>query len=105
MKEVETSNRYTIEVAGRYGQIDANGRIAVEPRFDFLGEYREGLTSFRNGERFGFIDSEGDTKIAPMFHSARKSGPHFSDGVALVGQPGALHYVDKSGNKTSGSFA
>src|SRR5438105_1097238 len=89
--------RYTIKEHGKYGLIDEEGRVVVEPRFEFLGQCSDGFICMRSGDRFGFIDLVGNVALAPTFISTRSSGPSFHEGLAVVGTPGEKQYIDKSG--------
>lgn len=71
-----------VSFRGRWGAVDGEGRPAVPPQFDWLGEFREGLAPARReaGGRCGYVDRAGAVVIAPRFRSCRA----FSGGLAAV---------------------
>ena len=90
--------RFVIEVSGRYGAIDLAGNIAIEPRFEFLGEFSEGLACFKEAGRFGFVDTAGHAVLEPKWVSTLLAGPRFSGGLAAIGVAGQLNYIDTQGS-------
>ena len=57
------------------------------------GEFAEGLSSWRSGKKYGFIDRSGKAVIAPRFDMAF----HFSEGLAAVRVGKRWGYIDKTG--------
>ena len=99
------SQLFPIHVEDRWGYIDGNGDIAVEPRFLAAGYFREGLAiaaipkkeslfpSSRGG--LGYIDTTGTEVIPATYLDATD----FSEGLAGVcTQEGDWIYVDRQGN-------
>lgn len=56
---VSSSNLYRILVADKYGFMDENGKIVIEPQFEWAYLFSEGVCFARIGERRGLIDSTG----------------------------------------------
>ena len=60
------------------------GTIVINPQFDSVGSFSEGLAAVRSGDartgKWGFIDKTGHYVITPQFDGADS----FSDGLALV---------------------
>ena len=97
----------------KYGFIDRTGKIVIQPQFDWVGRFSEGLAMFGAGDKsaadatFGFIDTRGQIVIQPQYDYGYSSEPkaampddlNFSDGLALVtsdhGETWA--YIDKRG--------
>jgi hypothetical protein len=93
---------------GKWGYINLDGKIAIEPKFDWALSFREGFGLVNVGEKWGFIDSTGKIIIEPQFDAAGG----FSEGLAhvqlyLLGElPGYKEptkryktgYLDKAGN-------
>ncbi|HEY3067069.1 MAG TPA: WG repeat-containing protein [Methylomirabilota bacterium] len=71
---------YPVKVGGKYGYIDARGKLVVPAQFDAAGDFDAGLAPVKIGPRWGFIDAAGKTVIAPQFDLAWG----FRDNVALV---------------------
>ncbi len=91
--------RFIIRQGGKYGAINIAGDEVVEPQYEYLGEFREGLACFKRAGAFGFVDDGGCVVVEPRFTSARGAGPYFSDGTALVGESGKLYYIDRLGQR------
>ncbi|HAN0731264.1 TPA: WG repeat-containing protein, partial [Campylobacter coli] len=46
---------------------DKNGKIVIEPKFDSIGSFREGLAKVGLNGKYGFIDKSGEFVIEPIF--------------------------------------
>jgi hypothetical protein len=53
----------------------------------------DGLVAFCKGEKWGFVDAEGNVLIAPKYEMARS----FSHGLAAVCQNGRWGFIDPNG--------
>jgi len=75
---------FRFEDHGKAGFINAQGKIAIPPRFDvgwFAEEdFVEGLSPARIGENWGFIDANGAWAIPPTYWRVDQ----FSEGLAAV---------------------
>ncbi len=73
-----------VEKGGKYGYVDRSGAVAVEPRFDDVMPFSEGLAAVRVGGpdegKWGYIDASGGFVIEPRFAGAS----FFSEGLAAV---------------------
>ncbi len=67
-------------------------------KFDFVGDFREGMCPVKQKDKWGFIDPDGNTVISPAWNSFIT--PFFSSGVVRLQDPKtALHgFLDKKGN-------
>jgi len=84
-----------IKIGGKYGLMSGTGRVIIEPQYDELGKFSEGLISIRKGEIWGAIDKDNKEVIAPKY------GDNFTfiNGYALTtlpGKPGNV-VIDKTG--------
>lgn len=66
---------------GKWGYIDSQGKLKIEPRFDWALSFKEGLALVQSGGLWGFIDRNGKFVIEPQFESAAS----FSEGLAQAG--------------------
>jgi len=84
---------------GKYGYIDWNGKIVINPQFTYAGLFRNGLAKVRSsGEdaAYGFIDEGGKFIINPKF----KEATDFSEKIAFVVEPnGAPYAIDPQGKE------
>jgi len=79
------------------GFIDTSGRWLINPQFDQVTSFSEGLAAVRTGPAgWGFINKRGDFVIPAQFVSVNSAG--FSGGLAAVSVDGKQHgYIDRSG--------
>ncbi|EDJ0203504.1 WG repeat-containing protein, partial [Campylobacter coli] len=49
------------------GFIDKSGKIVIEPIFDDIWDFREGLAGVKLNGKWGFIDKSGKIVIEPIF--------------------------------------
>src|SRR5262249_43667638 len=98
----------------KWGYLDKNGTVIVEPKFPWAQEFSEGLARVQvSGSqlgidaRWGFIDKTGEVVIDER-KDPRFGGEHsnigsdsaeaaFHDGLALVDIGGKKGYIDKTG--------
>ncbi|MBV9958492.1 MAG: WG repeat-containing protein [Acidobacteria bacterium] len=83
---------------GKYGFMDATGRVRIKPQYDGALPFTEGLAAVSSKGLWGFIDTTGRT-VVPLTY--RGVSP-FSDGVADVtvtaaSAPYPCGYIDHSG--------
>jgi hypothetical protein len=88
----------------KFGFIDEDGKLIVNPRFDSVTDFSEGLAavcigddcnfSSHTGDRkWGYIDKTGATIIPSQFDSAAA----FKEGLAAVDVGGKYGYINESG--------
>ena len=67
---VGPSNRYLIEIGGKYGYINNSGDVVISPQFEFARHFREGLAMIGDDSDgpIGFIDTNGKIVIKMEFH-------------------------------------
>jgi hypothetical protein len=93
-EQVSTS---PIAATSQWGFIDKTGKIVVEPRYQEVYSFSEGLAVFNAGSseapEYGYIDKTGKVAIQPQFSYASS----LSEGLALVKNKGKYGYIDKKG--------
>jgi hypothetical protein len=90
----------------KYGYIDENGKMVINPTYEDARDFSEGLASVCAGagcylgtqnkgkeKKWGFIDKQGNTVIPFQFESAFE----FHEGFAPVFVGGKGGYIDKNG--------
>lgn len=60
-----------VKINGKWGYIDKEGKIVVEPVYDDARSFSNGLAAVMKDGAWGFIDTEGKTAIVPQFEDAR----------------------------------
>ncbi|EPR72631.1 hypothetical protein ADIWIN_2368 [Winogradskyella psychrotolerans RS-3] len=97
--EMFSENHSAVEIDGKWGLINENGKYVIEPQFDFLGGLHNGLVSFRQNELIGFLDVSGKVIIEPKFHWVDE----FSEELCVVStdwktdEPRLYGYIDTTG--------
>ncbi|MEM9070235.1 MAG: WG repeat-containing protein, partial [Myxococcota bacterium] len=56
--------------AGKLGAIDATGSVILEPVFDAIRNFAEGVAPVRRGELWGIVDTKGTMLVEPRFQDA-----------------------------------
>jgi hypothetical protein len=67
--------------------------MVIEQKFDMAKNFSDGLALVKQGEKFGYIDKQGQFKIDPTFEVATS----FRNGMAQVGTKTNQYLIDKSG--------
>jgi hypothetical protein len=84
---------YLIYEDGKWGFIDATGKVVIDPQFDEAWDFSEGLATVRIGEKWGFIDVSGQYVVDPQFDETW----YFSEGLAPVRVGEEWGYIDTMG--------
>lgn len=79
----------------RYGIVNLQGKLVVDPKYKEIGPFQEGLAAVRTKEGYGFIDTTGQMVIYPKY--AQVSG--FVEGRAAVKRDGYCGYIDENGKE------
>ncbi len=86
--------RYKAKHVFREGQwkfADANGEILED--WEYVESFSEGFAAIRIGERYGFINQQGEVVVRPEWDCAMS----FSEGLAFVRRDGKWGFIDTSG--------
>lgn len=92
--------RALVQVGKAEGIIDMRGRWVLAPgRYDALCGYSEGRCAFRRGERWGFLNTDGNVVIPAIYREASFGvGFVFSEGLCQVkNEAGDRVYIDREG--------
>jgi hypothetical protein len=77
----------------KYGYKDSQGKIVIQPVYDFAWEFREGMSAMKLNGKYGFISEIGVEVVPPLYEYAGM----FSDGLSVVKTEGKYGFIDKSG--------
>ena len=80
IKPEEYPALFPIQENGKYGYIDRTGKVVIEPQFEEVKEFSEGMAAVRIKDKWGYIDSTGKIAVEPKFKVVRE----FSEGLATV---------------------
>ncbi len=64
----------------RYGYKNSEGKVVIEPQFQFAADFTEGLGGVQQNDRWGFVDATGKVVIPIQYDNVYT----FSDGLAAV---------------------
>jgi hypothetical protein len=88
---------FPISVHGKFGYVDATGRIAIEPRFNDANNFSEHLAAVKIGNQWGFIAESGEFTIPAAFDYVCD----FFHSVAAVESHGKWGVIDTTGRFTT----
>ena len=103
--EPNYNNLFPIVTIRGNGYIDKTGQIAIEPQFDWVGQFSEGLAAVVIDNQVGYINNVGELVIEPQFaHDEEVDGfEYFSEGLALASFANSADdsfqkgYIDRQG--------
>jgi len=78
---------------GKYGFINFEGRVIIQPEYDYVGFFKEGLSVVSKDNKFGFIDKGNRVKIPLTYENALD----FDQGRAVVELNELLGMIDRNG--------
>ena len=91
-----SENLAAVKTAEGYGVINTRGEWVIEPSFEYIRKFSEGLAAAKKDAdgKIGFIDSTGTWVIPPRYETLF---PMFSDGVAIVKTRRGREVIDRHG--------
>ena len=78
----------------KYGYVDENGRMAIDPIFDEGNSFQDDRALVRVEQRFGYISPDGIMAIDPIFEDAGS----FTEGCAEATYEGGRYLIDTEGD-------
>lgn len=89
-----TTRFYRYEENGMWGYIDEDGRVRIEPTFEWNEPFAEGIAVVGHGDKAGYIDKSGHL-IAPV---AFDEAYPFRNGYAVVEIRGKYGAINRAGD-------
>lgn len=80
--------------ANKYGVINEDGNIIVEPSFDYIGVFVDDIAELENDEKWGYLNNEGNLITDIIFDETRP----FCEDLAKVRIGDKWGYINKSGD-------
>jgi hypothetical protein len=81
------------------GFLDWSGEWVIEPKYKSLGELSDGLISFVEDGKLGFLGESGNVMIPARFDVERNSeSVRFHEGLAAVSENSATGYINRKGD-------
>lgn len=78
----------------RWGAYNDRGKLVIEPIFEGIWHFQEGLANFKLYGKWGYVNKSGKVVVAPKFDYAGG----FRNGLAYVEINGKSGYINKRGN-------
>lgn len=78
----------------KYGAIDQKGDIVIEPKYDELTSFSDGIAIYSLNGRYGYIDNKGRQITDSIFDDAFS----FNNGIAIIKLDSNYGVIDKKGN-------
>lgn len=80
-----------------YGYVNRKGKILIQPQFKEAELFSEGLAAVYNGEKFGFINTNGELVIPYQYDDVFMG---FNNGLSDVTVNDSCGYINKNGKIT-----
>jgi hypothetical protein len=65
-----TEGMAAVRVDGKYGYLDAAGKVVVEPKYEFTWRFAGGYAAVKYNGKYGFIDKTGKEVVLPVYEDA-----------------------------------
>lgn len=88
-----SDNLYVLKTKGQYGALDRFGQSRVEARYEYLGNFNSGIASYREGEKYGFVNLRGYVHKAEFDWISDFN----ESGIAVVRKSGGFGLLDCNG--------
>jgi hypothetical protein len=89
----ESEGMRGIKRDGKYGFIDAGGRLRVANRYENIGSFKEGLAPVKILGKWGYINTLDRVVINPSYEQVNE----FAGGYAMVTRNGKMGIINKEG--------
>ena len=76
----------------KWGFVDKNLNYVIEPQFDAIGYFVDGIVGAKQGELWGIIDKTGKYILEPQFKDDELEG--YDQGTLVVSKGGKIRLVD-----------
>ncbi|MBL7859395.1 MAG: WG repeat-containing protein [Cyclobacteriaceae bacterium] len=83
-----------IQRNGKFGFVDARGRLRIANRYEDIKIFSEGLAAAKIMGKWGYINHEDKIAIQPVYDEVTS----FSNGFAYIKQKGLYGLIDKNGS-------
>lgn len=77
-------------IDGKWGFVNANGQIVIEPQYSDAKSFSNGLAPVNTDGMWGYINANGEFRIEPQFSDCL---PFSSNGIAAVKEDGLWNYI------------
>lgn len=85
-------------IGGKWGFVNKDGNIVINPTFDYVYNFSEGIAAVKVGDKYGFIDTIG-VLIVPCEYDEVESS--FEDGEGKLVKGDKVYVFNRSGEMVS----
>ena len=78
---------------GKWGLVDEDGVFIVEPQYDYMDVFNEGMVAVKKNGKYGYMNKYGQLIVPLEYDSAR----HFSNGMGPVMKNGLWGFANLEG--------
>lgn len=93
-KRLMDSTFLPFDSQGGFGYMNCEGRLVIQPVFEFSSFFQEGLAIVVRNGKYGYINKRGQLQIPCVYESASD----FVDGLAIVEVDEHFGMIDRNGN-------
>ena len=93
--EVFYDGLMTVEKDGKWGAINTKGEWVIQPQFDKMGWFENGVCKATVGDYYGYVDTTGAWVTEPQFI---ENYDDFSEGLVGAETDTQAGYIDNQGN-------
>ena len=79
---------------GTWGYLDINGKVVINPKYENIYAFSEGIAAVRENQKWGFINKEGNIIVSCEYDKVESS---FKDGEGKLARDGKVFIFDKTG--------
>lgn len=83
-------------IGGRWGYISTDGQIVIEPVYERVYPFSEGIAAVKLNGRWGFIDTDGTVIVPCEYDEVERS---FKDGKGELLEDNTVYVFDKNGTQ------
>lgn len=93
VRGIEENGLLAVKERGKWGFVDLNNVVVIEPQWDDVGGFADGIAEYQSGEKYGYLREDG-TKLTECIYDF---ATRFVDGYALVEQNGVRAFLNTDG--------
>lgn len=82
-----------VQKDGKFGFVDAKGKLRIANRYDSIGDFHEGLAAIKLIGKWGFLNAQDKIAVHPNYEWVDR----FNGGVCIAKQRGKFGMIDATG--------
>jgi hypothetical protein len=98
-KEIFLENYFPVVSDQKFGYMNSNGRVVIEPQYDEVGVFRNGLAVVSKDSKYGIINKKNELIVDFIYDEILD----FQEDRAIVIKGDTYNLVDRSGKEISSS--